>query len=165
MLRKSIINAILAFKHENVTLSMVLNETKFYKRRSTAKMSHRWTGKGRVDYCSWLILQNVTLNIINTLKRQFFFKFTNGNCSITYCLTKRWFIPETWLMYKRFPEFKAFLAAYLRDGWIVTQIYASGDWMSYETQVAWYNLIGRVRLSLQPFFSFWLSTQYTLTVI
>ena len=38
MLRKSIINAIRAFKHENVSLSMVPNETKFYKRRSTAKM-------------------------------------------------------------------------------------------------------------------------------
>ena len=52
---------------------------KNFKWGSTANMSHRWTGKGREDYCPWFILRNVTLNI-NTLKSQclfnFFFKLT-----------------------------------------------------------------------------------------
>ena len=154
MLRKSIINAIRAFKHENVSLSMVPNETKFYKRRSTAKMSHRWTGKGRVDYCSWLILQNVTLNIINTLKRQFFLNLPTVIArSLIVWQNAGLFQKRDWCT-KDFRSLKPFLAAYLRDGWIVTQIYASGDWMSYGTQVAWSNLIGRVRLSLSRFFHF-----------
>ena len=93
------------------------NETKFYKWKSAANISHIWTGEWSEDYCSWFILKNVTLNI-NALKSQCFFFLFNLP---TVTARSHIVCPNADLSQKRDPytvdlrSSKLFLAAYLLD--------------------------------------------------